>query len=228
MSAAKRTSPSSSGELSRDRAVEVAIALAEEKDVQAVSIRQVAKRLGVTPMALYWHFKNKDDLLNAMVDWLYGQMDFALVDESASWQAQLRSIIDAEIAVLRAYPRTAMLILSRGSTAPHSLSQVELTLGILRQGGFSPGDASRVLTYLETIVSLVARESLLATPGEGDGDWQRQVQTTIQSLPPDQFPNILEAAEHLGSAPDPDAYYAFGVDLLMAGIEAMAGRSGAG
>lgn len=226
MNAARRSTPSSSAELSRDRAVEVAIALAEEKGVAAVSIRQVAKRLGVTPMALYWHFKNKDDLLDAMVGWLYGQMDFSL-DESATWLEQLRSIVDAEVAVLRTYPQTAMLILSRGSTSPNALTEVETTLGVLRRGGFSPGDASRVLTYLETIISLVARESLLAAPGEDDGDWQRQVQSSIQSLPPERFPNILEAAEHLSSSSDPDAYYAFGIDLLMAGIEAMARRRGA-
>lgn len=221
-----RPTPTSSAELSRDRAVEVAIDLAEEKGVQAVSIRQVAKRLGVTPMALYWHFKNKDDLLDAMVGWLYGQMDFS-IDESAVWQDQLRSIVAAEVEVLRAFPQTAMLILSRGSTAPNALTEVETTLGVLRRGGFSPSDASRVLTYLETIISLVARESLLASPGEDDGDWQRQVQSTIESLPPERYPNILEAAEHLGSAPDPDAYYTFGIDLLMAGIEAMARRDGA-
>lgn len=194
----------------------------------AVTVRQVAKRLGVTPMAFYWHFNNKDDLLNGMVDWLYGEMDFSL-DEPATWQDQLRSIIDAEIAVLRAYPQTAMLILSRGSTSANALVEVETVLGALRRAGFSRDDAAKVLTYLEMIVSLVAREPLLAAAGDNDeqDDWQRRVRATIQSLPPGRFPNIIEAAEPLSSAADPDAYYAFGVDLLMAGIEAMARRSAA-
>lgn len=226
MSTTERLPPSSRTALSPDRIVEAAIALAEEQGIQAVTIRRVAKRLDVTPMALYWHFKNKDDLLDGMVDWLYGEMDFS-VDELATWQDQLRSLIEAELAVFRAYRATAMLILSRGSTSTNALFMVETALGVLRRAGFSPKQASEVVTYLEMIVSLVARESLLAaTDDAGErGDWQRRVRATIQSLPPERFPNMIEAAEPLSTGTDPDAYYTFGVDLLMAGIEAMARRS---
>src|SRR5690554_3028342 len=97
--------------LSRERVVEAAVELAEEQGLQAVSLRQVARRLGVTPMALYWHVENKDDLLDAMVGWLHNQMEFTVV-HGAPWQAQLRAVIEAEIEVLRAFPQTALLILS--------------------------------------------------------------------------------------------------------------------
>ncbi|HLT19685.1 MAG TPA: TetR/AcrR family transcriptional regulator C-terminal domain-containing protein [Thermomicrobiales bacterium] len=206
--------------LSRERVVEAAVELAEEQGLQAVSLRQVARRLGVTPMALYWHVENKDDLLDAMVGWLHNQMEFTVVD-GAPWQAQLRAVIEAEIEVLRAYPQTALLILSRGATSHGALAQVEVSLGILRRAGFSPEDAAKVLTYLQTIVSLVAREALLA-PTTDDGAWQRRAREAVRELPSEDFPNITAAANYLTSGADPDAYYRFGLDLLIAGIEALA------
>lgn len=226
MSTTQRSAPASRTALSPDRIVEAAIALAEEQGVQAVTIRQVAKRLDVTPMALYWHFKNKDDLLDGMVDWLYGEMTFSL-DEPTAWQDQLRSIIDAELTVFRAYPATAMLIMTRGSTSTNTLFAVETALGVLGRAGFAPNDASRVVPYLEMIVSLVARESLLAAADDTREQrvWRRRVRATIQSLPPERFPNMIAAAEPLSTGTDPDSYYTFGVDLLIAGIEAMARRS---
>lgn len=192
--------------------------MAEEQGVQAVTIRQVAKRLGVTPMALYWHFTNKDDLLDGMVDWLHGEIDFSL-DESASWQDQLRTIIDAEIAVLRAYSETARLLRNRGSTSRNSLLVVETTLNVLRRAGFSPHDASQVMKHLDQMLISLADDS------REQRDRQRQVQAKLQPLSPERFPNIVEAAEHLNTRTDPNSYYAFAVDLLMAGIEAMALRT---
>jgi len=221
MSARKHTSANPS--LTRERVVEAAVQLAEEQGLPAVSLRQVARRLGVTPMALYWHVENKDDLLDAMVGWLHDQMDFTL-DTQASWQRQLRAVLEAELAVLRAYPNTAMLILSRGATSPGALLAVETTLGILERAGFQPAEAARVLTYMQTIVSLVARESLLAPPGE-NGDWQRRARAAVSELSPADYPNIVEAAEYLTSRADPEAYYDFGIDLLLAGIESLAARA---
>jgi len=51
-------------------------------------------------------------------------------------------------------------------------------------------------------------------------------QDTVESLPPERYPRLVEAATPLSEGVDPDAYFAFGLDLLLAGIEAMAVRKG--
>ena len=68
--------------------VEGALALAEAEGLGAVTIRRLAKKLGVTPMALYWHFRSKDELLDGMAATIFEEVDLS-VDAFATWQEQL-------------------------------------------------------------------------------------------------------------------------------------------
>src|SRR3712207_4603006 len=70
--------------------VEVALTLAESEGLEALTIRRLAKELGVTPMALYWHFRSKDELLDGMAARIFEEVDLS-VDASAAWREQLRS-----------------------------------------------------------------------------------------------------------------------------------------
>ena len=83
--------------------VEGALALADAEGLEAVTIRGLAKELGVTPMALYWHFRSKDELLDGMAARIFEEIDPS-VDASATWQAQLRAMLGSMLGVLRAYP----------------------------------------------------------------------------------------------------------------------------
>src|SRR3712207_3087264 len=73
--------------------VEGALALAEAEGLGAVTIRRLAKELGVTPMALYWHFRSKDELLDGMAARIFEEVGLAVVDASAAWQEQLRVLL---------------------------------------------------------------------------------------------------------------------------------------
>ena len=74
-----------------------------------MSVRRLARELGVTPMALYWHFKDKDALLHALGDRLLDGLDLT-VDERAPWPQQLRKFVTSLTGVLRAHPSAAVLI----------------------------------------------------------------------------------------------------------------------
>src|ERR687892_737845 len=92
--------------------VEGALALAEAEGLGAVTIRRLAKELGVTPMALYWHFRSKDELLDGMAASIFEEIDLS-VDASARWQEQLRALLGSMLSVLRAYPSAAILLSTR-------------------------------------------------------------------------------------------------------------------
>jgi TetR/AcrR family transcriptional regulator, tetracycline repressor protein len=217
---AKRTS------LTPDLIVQTAVGIADAQGVEAVTIRKVASVLGVSPMALYWHFRKKEDLLAAVVDWVYGQMDLSF-DEQAGWRDQLRELIEAEAAVLRAHPSLASLVLIEQSMTPNLMAAMELALGVLMRAGFSPAEATQVIGHAEqTVVNLVAREpgrSRVADPEKME-DMERQMLASILALPPRQFPHIIQAAIPLSRCENPEEYYAFGIELLLAGITAMAER----
>jgi AcrR family transcriptional regulator len=177
-------------------------------------------------MALYWHFRGKDELLDGMVARIYEEID-PTVDASATWQEQMRVLLGSVVDVLRAHPSMAILLSTRNSSSESSLRATETALGTLRRGGFSPAEATQIVRHaLSTVTNLVGGVSG-AIPQEASGelmDTQRRARVFLESLPPEHYPRLVEAAAPLSECDDPDAYFAFSLDLLLAGIEAMAVR----
>src|SRR5918992_339106 len=207
--------------------VEVALTLAESGGLGALTIRRLAKELGVTPMALYWHFRSKDELLDAMAARIFEEVDLS-VDASAAWQEQLRALLGSMLGVLRARPSTAILLSTRTASSEGSLRATEVVLDVLRRGGFSPAEATQIARHaLSTVVNLVSGEpGVVAREESGELlDARRRARLFLESLPPERYPRLVEAAAPLSEGVDPDAYFAFGLDLLLAGIEAMTVRN---
>lgn len=206
--------------------VESALAVAETDGLEAVTIRRLATDLGVTPMALYWHFRNKDELLDGMAAGLVGQVDPA-VDPSATWQQQLRALLEAVLDALRARPAAAALVSTRTVSSEDGLRLTESLLDVLRRGGFTPAEATQVARHaLGSVVNLVVGEPGVVVRREsGDPAEARQrARELLDRLPSERYPRLVEAATPLSEGTPPDTYFAFGLDLLMAGIGAMADR----
>ena len=214
------------GTLTPRTVVEGALVLADSEGLEAVTIRRLAKELGVTPMALYWHFRSKDELLDGMAASIFEEVDLS-VDASARWQEQLRALLGSMLGVLRAHPSTAILLSTRTASSEGSLRATEVALDILRRGGFSPAEATQIARHaLSTITNLVSGEpGVVAREETGELlDARQRARLFLESLPPERYPRLVEAAGPLSEGVHPDAYFAFGLDLLLASIEAMAAR----
>jgi AcrR family transcriptional regulator len=206
--------------------VEGALSLADSEGLEALTIRRLAKELGVTPMALYWHFRSKGELLDGMAARIFEEVDLS-VDASAAWQEQLRALLGSILGVLRAHPSTAILLSTRTASSEGSLRATEVALDILRRGGFSPTEATQIARHgLSTVTNLVSGEPGVVARKESKEllDARRHARLFLESLPPERYPRLVEAATPLSEGVEPDAYFAFGLDLLLAGIEAMAAR----
>jgi TetR/AcrR family transcriptional regulator, tetracycline repressor protein len=206
--------------------VERALVLADSEGLEAVTIRRLAKELGVTPMALYWHFRSKDELLDGMAARLFEEVDLS-VDASARWQDQLRALLGSMLGVLRAHPFSAILLSTRTASSEGSLRATEVVLDILGRGGFSPAEATQIARHaLSTVTNLVSGEPGVVVREESGEmiDARRRARLFLESLPPERYPHLVESAGPLSEGVDPDIYFAFGLDLLLAGIEAMAVR----
>src|ERR1700752_2817334 len=88
--------------LSKRAGVDRALKLADADGLEALTIRKLAQDLGVTPMALYWHFRSKEDLLEGMAEQVWGELDVN-VDPDAPWWAQLQGLLESLVSVLRAH-----------------------------------------------------------------------------------------------------------------------------
>jgi TetR/AcrR family transcriptional regulator, tetracycline repressor protein len=220
-----RTNPHPSGrqpKLSREAILDRALAVADADGIDAVSVRRLARELSVTPMALYWHFSDKNALLHALGDRLLGGLDLT-VDERAPWPERLRSFVVSLTAVLRAHPSAAVLIGSLPTVvSENALRATEAALDILRHAGFSPAEAAQITTQIvRTTTSMVIAE-LDEIPPLGEPTPDKEA--FLRALPPDRFPRVIEAASALSTPEDPESFYDLVIELVLAGIEAAAER----
>ena len=221
-----RQGASSRVTLTPQTVVEEALTLADSEGLEAVTIRRLARELGVTPMALYWHFRSKDELLDSVAASIFEEIDLS-VDASARWQEQLRALLGSMLNVLRAHPSTAILLSTRTASSEGSLRATEVALDILGCGGFSPTEATQIARHsLSTVTNLVSGEPGVVAREESGKmiDARRHARLFLESLPPERYPRLVEAATPLSEGVDPDTYFAFGLELLLAGIEAIAAR----
>ena len=121
--------------LTRERVLSTAVALADQEGIESLSMRKLAQALDVVPMALYRHVANKDELLDALVDVIVGEIDPPL--EGADWKTALRArILSARRALLR-HPWASRLMESRNTPTPVVLGYMDSMIGMFRTGGFS-------------------------------------------------------------------------------------------
>jgi len=210
--------------LSKQAVTERALALADASGPDGLTIRRLAQDLGVTPMALYWHFRSKEELIAGITDRIWRELRTE-VDPAAPWQAQLRGLLESLIDVLRAHPSASQLLLDGEKQSEGAREATEVALEVLHQAGFDPGHASEIArTALYTGLMLVMSEPGYE-PGlseEERAEVQRRKLVELASLPPDRYPRLVEAAGPMTACDDPEFHYRFGVDLFIAGVEAMA------
>ena len=213
--------------LSRETIVECALALADAEGLDAVTIRRLAQDQGVTPMALYWHFRDKDLLLDGIAERVLSEV--VLPETSGPevpWDRRLRDLLTAVLDVLRAHPAIADLVHTRIMGCEAGLEISERAFGLLREAGFSSGQTAQIgIQALQTMVLLVTAE-----PGQRVGDEadeailqrMRTKRAALQMLSPDRYPNVLSCAEGMTSPPQESAYFDLGLSLLIEGIRGVA------
>jgi TetR/AcrR family transcriptional regulator, tetracycline repressor protein len=213
--------------LSKDTVVDRGLAIADAEGLDALTIRRLANELGVTPMALYWHFRSKEELLTGLADRIFGEIDID-VDPAADWPKQLRGMLESLVRVLRAHPSASQILLvGEKFSSDAALKATETVLSVLRRGGFDPVHASELArAALWTGLMLV-----MSTPGFDPAltdaelaELLRRTRVRLAMLPPDGYPRLVEAAEPMTAcaAEDQEFHFRFGIDLFIAGVQAMA------
>ena len=212
------------GKLTATAIVERALEIGDAEGLDAVTIRRLATDLGVTPMALYWHFKNKDLLLVGMADHLLAGFTLEPI-AGDSWQRGLRALVEDLIRVLRRHAVALAVLETVGHTEAYSFLKIwDRALGLARAAGFTADESCLISNFLlkgaVSIAGASSRVMLLATATE----MHRLKVLRLQSLPVREFPNLVAMAVPMIEGSSDELYDTFGVDLLLSGIETLAAR----
>jgi AcrR family transcriptional regulator len=160
--------------IDRAAVLDATLALADEEGLAAVSMRAVAARLGVTPMALYRHVGDKSQLLDGLVEQLL--LELPLPASTLPWQARLDALAAAMRATARKHPRVFPLLLQRPATTPGAMRARDAVYGALRDAGADESAIPRVERLVSTFVlGFAASEAagrFTATPDELDEDFR--------------------------------------------------------
>ncbi|MBP2338876.1 AcrR family transcriptional regulator [Saccharothrix coeruleofusca] len=152
--------------LTRQRIVAEAMAVVEGAGLAGLTMRGLAKRLGVDTMSLYNHVDSRDALLDAITGAVFA--DLRLPPATGGLRADVRAAAHAFRDTALRHPRCAHLALTRRPDSPTGPGPVAAALGILRRAGFPPATAVRVLrTGLAYLVGALLRE-LSAIPASDD------------------------------------------------------------
>ena len=207
-------------ELSRDALVDHALDLADREGLDAVAIRRIATDFGVTPMALYWHVKNKDELLDAMGDRIFDALTAPPAD--GDWLEQVRAAVVSLVEALRRHPGSVDLAMPRVLISPPAQALAERTLGLLRGAGFSVREASDLArqALLTAMILVTGRPGAeVDTPEPERAAKVQAKRAAVATLSTDQFPNLIACADALTDCDDVDQYYGSGIDLYVAGVK---------
>src|SRR5258708_8430262 len=183
--AGTKSSEAERTKLSRSAVVGRALALADSAGLEALTIRRLATELGVTPMALYWHFRSKEELIAGVADRIWGEIRTD-VDRSSPWPDQLRMMLESLIDVLRSHASASALLLNSEKLGPSHWPATETTRDMLREPGFDPQHASEIAkSALSTGLTLFLSEPgfhpSLSEQERGAQQWRKQV---ARSTPP--------------------------------------------
>jgi AcrR family transcriptional regulator len=213
--------------LTRDAVVDRALRLADAVGLEALTIRKLAADLGVTPMALYWHFRSKDDLLNGLAERVWSEIDTD-VDATAPWYAQLRGLLESLLRVLRAHPSAAPLLVQSEKQNPSALRATEVTLEILRDAGFDPVYSSEIArsTLWTGLMLVMSEPGIEELAPEERAESQRRKQIVLATLPKVKYPRLVECAIPMTACDDPEFHYELGVSVFIAGVQAIAAQRG--
>jgi AcrR family transcriptional regulator len=205
--------------LTRKRVLRAAMAHADKFGLEELSMRKLAEVLRVAPMALYRHIANKDDLIDAMIDVVFTEIELPARDDA--WRTAMRQRAVAVRDALERHRWAIGLMESRLHPGPANLRHHDAVLGNLRASGFGVEMAAHAYSVLDSYIYGFALTKMNLPFENGRGDVPDIAEGMLEPFPENTYPNLVEfITEH---AMKPGYEYGdefeYGLDLILDGIE---------
>jgi AcrR family transcriptional regulator len=196
-----------------------ALALIDRDGLDAFSLRRLAAALGCQPMSLYHHVPAKGALLDLVAAHLLADVPVP-PPAAGPWRARLTAVARGYLAVARAHPRAAVLLVERRWSLPGPLGFLDAILAIFRGAGLDPAGAAMAFRHLGFYLN-GAVMALVSLTGQHPDATASAVDAAAPVLPP----HVRAAARYL-AAPQFEAHFRAGLEIVLDGIAAAIARSG--
>jgi AcrR family transcriptional regulator len=208
--------------LTSERVLQAAMALADREGVESLSMRRLARELGVEAMSLYHHVPGgKQALLDGMVDLVFGEIELPAAD--GDWKEAMRRRAVSAREVLARHPWAINLMESRRTPGPANLRHHDAVIGCLRQAGFPVALTAHAYSILDAYVyGFAVQEASL--PFDTPEETAELASEMMEAFPVDAYPHLTEfAVQHvLQPGYDYGDEYQFGLELILDGLERLA------
>lgn len=203
--------------LTPDAILEAAVCVADTAGVSAVTMRNVAKELGVEAMSLYHHVEGKDAILDGIVDLVFAEIPLPAAGEG--WREAIRARASSMRTVLLRHSWALGMLDSRATPGAAALCHHDTAIGALRAGGFTLAATASALSLLDSYVyGFVLQERSL--PFTSDEEFDDVTDGMLARVPADTLPNLTDMITHtLQSDYDLVEEFTTGLELLLDALD---------
>ena len=204
--------------LTRDRVIAAALRVMDQEGLEAVSMRRVAREVGVEAMSLYHHVEDKEDLLDGICEQVMAEFEFP--HPGTDWAENCRQGARAWRRLLKAHPAVMRLFAEqRGPVrSVDSMRPTEFALEILGSSGLSDRDTAQAFHAFGGYIQGFVMMELGSIAGGADEEHVK-MHGELAAAMPDEFPALRAVFRYFAEC-DPDEQFEFGLDLLIRGLEA--------
>lgn len=181
--------------MSRARALERAVVVADAEGIEAVTMRRLARELEIEAASLYHHVAGKAEILDGLVDLVSAEIELPAPTED--WRSGIRQRARNTRAVLRRHPWAVALMASRTTPGPATLRVLEAGIRCFRQGEFSVAAAAHAVSAVDSYVhGFVLQEVNL--PFRDESELAAMTGAIMEHFPAADFPYLFELTiEHV-------------------------------
>jgi AcrR family transcriptional regulator len=204
--------------LSRERVLQAALSLADQGGLEALSMRKLGQALGVEAMAVYYHFANKDRVLDGIVDLVFAEIDVPVI--GADWKSAMRRRAISVRDALGRHRWAIGLMESRTNPGPANLRHHDAVIGCLRAAGFDMAMAAHAYSLLDGYIYGFALTKM-NLPFDATTDIAEMAETMLEPFPRGEYPNLADFITEHAMKPGYDFAdeFEYGLDVILDGLE---------
>jgi AcrR family transcriptional regulator len=204
--------------LSRARVLRAAFDLTDRDGVESLSMRKLAHALGVEAMSLYRHVRNKGDIVDGMIDLVFGEI--GLPPRDVNWKTAMRQRAISAREALARHPWAIGLMESRSTPGPATLQHHDAVIGCLREASFSIALAAHAYSVLDSYIYGFALQQA-SLPFSTSDEAVDVADSIRRQFPADAYPHLTELTlEHvLQPGYDYADEFEFGLDLILDALD---------